>query len=491
MEKDEHKFKYLIISIYFLVFLFFVFKMFFYAQYVGGFPDEIEHVSYIAYLEKSHKIIPDFKNMTVLEPTKTIDNNNIKNATYTFGGAFNYLGHPPLYYQIMRLSGAVKIVNNTVIVNFIRLRSFNIALSSLAILLILYIGYSRIGKNPLLHLLYAAIVVSVPMLAYNSAGINNDTLALIGLSVFVFGLLRFSEENRNFSTYLIISLGVFISFMSKLTAGLVVFIASCIYIILIIIKEKDLSFLISKKLFATLPVYIVTALYYIIVYLQTGSIQPTYKLLDPKDFYASGFYVPVANRTHMNFTQYIVYFSNDFLRTWTGIASNVSLIKIDSLFSVNNIALLILLFLPIILLFQMKKVAKKYPIVLVAISVYLGLAISAVIQCIRAYKEYVNISGYMGGYQSRYYLCGISAIALAITFSMKNFFEKLSATYMGIKRKLTVYNYEIRNDFNFKKLSLSFICLLFICLIVICLFFICLLFYEDFIYFIIYFKNYL
>lgn len=484
MEKGKYKFKYLIILIYLAAFLFFGFKMLFYVEHVGRFPDEITHVSYIAYLEKTHKIIPDFKSMTILEQTKPIDNNSIKNATYTFGSDFNYLGHPPLYYQIMRLSGAVKIENNTVIINFIRLRSFNIMLSSLAILLILYIGYSRIGKNPLLHCLYAAIVVSVPMLAYDSAGINNDTLAVIGLSVFVFGLLRFSEQNRNFPTYLIISLGVFISFMSKLTAGLVVFISLCIYIILIIIKEKNAGFLISRKLLATFPIYAVTAAYYIIVYFQTSSIMPTYRLLDPTDYYASGFYVDIAQRTHMNFTQYILYFSKNFLRTWTGIASHVSLLKVGSLFSLNNIALLILLILPVILIFQIKKATKKSSIALVAISVYLGLVISAITQCLRAYNEYVNVSGYMGGYQSRYYLCGISAIGLGIVMVVKNLLEdedNISIMNIEFESRLTLQCYQSKTGFKYKKAILYSICL----------FFILLLFYEDLIYFLINFKDYL
>ena len=491
MLKEKYKFNYLIILIYVVTFLFFGFKMLFYAEHVGRFPDEITHVSYIAYLEKTHKIIPDFRNMTILEQSKTENSNstagssqNITNSKYIFGKSFNYLGHPPLYYHIMRLSGAVKAENNIVTINFIKLRSFNIALSALALLLILYIGYTRIGKNPVLHCLYSAIVVSVPMLAYDSAGVNNDTLALIGLSVFIFGLLRFSEKKRNYATYFIISLGLFISFMSKLTAGLVVFISLLLYIVLIIIKEKNIKFLITRKFFATLPIYFATIGYYIIVYFQTGSILPTYRLLDPVDYYASGFYVDIADRTHMNFSEYVIYFTQNFFRTWTGIASHVSLIKIGSFFSLNNIALLGLLFLPILLLFQIKKVIEKSDIALVVISVYFGVIISAIIQCLRAYNEYVNVSGYLGGYQSRYYLCGISAIALCIVIiveSLLNDAGKIHETNMLFETELTLQSYPSKSVFRIKNLLLYSSCL----------FFISLLFYEDFIYFIIHFNDYL
>ncbi|SMC24139.1 hypothetical protein SAMN02745134_02093 [Clostridium acidisoli DSM 12555] len=488
MEGKKDKIKYLIILIYLLGFIFFVFKMFFYAQYVARFPDEMQHISYIAYLEKEHTIIPNFEDMTTLKEigskaTNSAANLNNKNTTteYTFGNDFNYLGHPPLYYDIMRLSKAVQLKNNIITVNIFKLRCFNIVLSAIAMLLILYIGYTRIGRNPILNLLYVTIVISVPMLAYGSAGINNDTLALIGLPVFILGLLRFSEQKRNFSTYFIISFGVFIAFMAKLTAGAAVSISLLLYLILIIIKEKNAWFLISKKFIVTLPMYLITAAYYIVVYIQTGSILPTYRRLDPKDFYQSFFYVQVSNRTHMSFIQYAIYFAKNFLRTWTGIASNVSLLKTGSVFSLNNIAILILLFLPIILLFQTKKAKNNSSVLLVSISVYFGLAISAIIQWLRAYKEYVNISGYLGGYQSRYYLCGIAAIALAITVVMKNFYEKLSVTSEDKKVQSAGQYYEAKYNINYRRLILHFICL----------FFICLLLYEDFIYFLIHFKDYL
>lgn len=481
LKREKCKVKYFIIIIYLVAFLFFGFKMLFYSENVGRFPDEIVHVSYISYLEKYHRIIPDFKNMTILQETKAIDS---ATSEYTFGKALNYLGHPPLYYQIMRLSGAVNIDNNSVIVNIFRLRHFNMLLSSLAIILILYIGYTRIDKKPLLHCLYAVVVISVPMLAYDSAGINNDNLALIGLSVFILGLLRFSEKNRNLLTYFIISLGVFISFMSKLTTGIVVFISLFLYIALLIVKEKNLWFLICKKALATLPVYIFTIMYYIIIYFQTGAIMPTYKILDPAGYYTSGFYVAVENRIHMNFMEYISYFGKNFFRTWTGIASHVSLIKQDSLFSINNIGLLSILIIPVILIFQIKKSVKKSSAVLVLISVYLGIVISMIMQCIRAYNEFTNVSGYLGGYQSRYYLCGISVIALAIVQVIQNCIkneEENSKINLNFKSDLIIQYYGMKKVSKPRKMIIYSISL----------FFIFLLLYEDFIYFLINFKDYL
>lgn len=501
MRKEKEKYKHLIILIYAFAFRFFVYKMFFYSEYVGRFPDEMQHVAYIAYLEKENVIIPVFKDMKtfVNNSTAHIDyntelNSKSKNNTheYTFSNNLNYLGHPPLYYQIMRLSRAVQVNGNNVTVDLFKLRLFNIALSALGMLLILYIGYTRIGKNVILHCLYTTIIISVPMLAFCCAGVNNDTLAFIGVPIFILGLLRFSEQKRNFNTFFIISLGVFISFMAKVSAGMIVLISLFIYVILIIVKEKNARFLISKKFLTTLPIYLVTMGYFLVVYHQTGSIQPSFAKLSPQGFYNSGFYVNVADRTHMNFSQYTVYFARNFLTTWTSIQSHFSLEKIGGAISMNTTAESLLLVLPIILIFQIKRDKRNSSIMLVLISLYFGLAITAITQWLRQYSQYTNISGYLGGFQSRYYLCGIPAIALGVTFIMKNLFEKSSKTsnvderksnvqYHEITNNLTLQCYETKNSFIFKKLVLCIICLIFICM----------LFYEDFIYFLIYFKDYL
>lgn len=205
-----------IIAVYFVMLLFFIFKMTYYAQYVGRFPDESAHIAYIAYLESTNKLIPEFADMRTLKQI-TVQGGTAataaKNADINYSGKWafsssvNYLGHPPLYYQIMRLSGGVKVENGNITVDAARLRCFNMMLASLAMLLIFYIGYSSIGKNPAFHLLYAAICVSVPMLAYVCAGVNNDTLSIIGAAVFLLGLLRFSEGKRNLPTYMLISAG--------------------------------------------------------------------------------------------------------------------------------------------------------------------------------------------------------------------------------------------------------------------------------------------
>lgn len=475
--KNKLNSKYFISLIYLVMFIFFVYKMFFYSQFVGRFPDELSHISYIATLTKDNAIIPNFKSMTILEPftTSSVPTKDTTSVTYKFGQTFNYLGHPPLYYQIMRLSCGVTANNGIVMVNLFQLRFFNMLLCALALLLIFYMGYSRIGKSPLMHLLYATIVVSVPMLAYICAGINNDTLALVGTTVFIFGLIRFSEQKLNYLTYILISVGVTTSFLSKLTTGTLITFAIIFFLLFYLLKNRNLRFLISKQFLITIPIYLVVVAYYAAIYIQTHSIQPTFITIDPKGFYASGFYMLPADRIYMSFAHYVKTFISNFLGTWIGIASHVSLYKHGGLISFEKTALLSLLVLPLMLFWQFKKNEPSNKLNSAVISVYIGIAITMLIQVLRAYYEYKNVSGYLGGYQSRYYLCGISAIALSIVFVARGFYENQSIKHFKLRFGNNKINIPI------KKALTGCICIIFIGLLI----------YEDFIYFLLNFKNYL
>ena len=74
--------------IYLGMFAYSVGQVIFYMMYVGNTPDEAAHVSYIAYLMQTGKIIPDFSQMQML---------SISGFTAAFvDGTVNQLGHPPL-----------------------------------------------------------------------------------------------------------------------------------------------------------------------------------------------------------------------------------------------------------------------------------------------------------------------------------------------------------------------------------------------------------
>jgi hypothetical protein len=475
----------IILAIYLVMLLFFIFKMLYYSSYVGRFSDEVPHISYIAYLVQSNKIIPDFKKMTILNPSVAINPStfgaNQYKGTYKFTNSVNYLGHPPLYYQMMRLSGGVNVKDGQVTIDINRLRYFNMMIAIFAMLLIFYIGYTRIDKVPVFHLLYATICVCVPMLSYVCAGVNNDTLSLVGLTLLVLGLLRFTEQKRNFRTYLLISCAVFTAFLAKLTAGLIVGTALILFLIFILIREKNLKFLLSKKFLLTLPIYFTVILYYLIVYTQIGSILPTYKLLDPDGFYNSNFYILPVDRIYYSFLHYMIYFEHNFMLSWIGLMSHISLIKTGYFYKLDKLGLYLLWFIPLFLFFKLRRFKQADKSFLVPLTVFSGVIVAIIVQFLRAYDEYTEVSGYLGGTQSRYYVCGISAIALAVVFIIRDLYNvkiPLKESTAQNSALATILKPRLNT---IKNVSIQLICLLFTLLLI----------YEDFIYFLLNFKEYL
>ncbi|MCD8338570.1 MAG: hypothetical protein LUD18_15130, partial [Lachnospiraceae bacterium] len=196
--------------VYMILFLYSLFQMFYYENYVGRTPDELQHISYIAYLEEKDVLIPDFTEMisaAYLPETSALD--DVWRLDWT-NEEINYLGHPPLYYQIMRLAKAIYFESDgdVCVVNIARLRRFSMGIEVFAILLIFYIGFTRLDqRKPCLHLLYALLTTSVPMMLYGAGGISNDTLALLTVTVYFLGILRFVEQKRDIKTYLLIAVG--------------------------------------------------------------------------------------------------------------------------------------------------------------------------------------------------------------------------------------------------------------------------------------------
>jgi hypothetical protein len=477
----------IIVLIYVVMLLFFVAKGFYYMDNVARFPDESRHVAYIATLEKTGDIIPDFKEMTALRELKDVSGQPLSHANEDRIKVYvenpnttNYLGHPPLYYHIMRLSGGVAIQGDQILVNLFQLRVFSLAICAVGMVLTFYIGYSRIKKSIALHLFYAVTCVSVPMLVYNCAGVNNDALSFLAFPILVLGLLRFLEGTRDFKTYLLIASGIFLIFFSKLTAALVVLVMVAAMLLYLLIKERNLRFLISKQFLLTVPLYVLILAYLVVVYRQVGSIQPSLSNLNLEHYHESFFYVPPAERVSMTVAQYAAYYSKNYFETWTGIASHVSLLKGMSPFTWERIALLGLWVLPLLLLIPKKgqqKSRKNSAMRSVGLFVYAGLLAASLVQGLRAYLQFQYVSGYMGGFQTRYYLCVIAGLALACTYALQRLMEGKEQLAME-GEALTA---DVSRSVRIRKWVVTAFCVGYSALLL----------YEDFIYFILNFTAYL
>lgn len=412
--------KYAVAFIYVCMFLYCVLQIGYYMVYVGHTPDEMRHISYIAYLEETGKIIPDFSHMEFMTDT---------NPASFVPGSINQLGHPPLYYHVMRLCSPIdNLGNGEYYIHTLRLRVFSAFFGLLAMALIFYIGYRKISKSlPVLHLLYTAMIVNVPMFLYNLSGVNNDTFALLGCSIFFLGFLNLSEEKKNYRTYWFIALGFSLTILSKLTAGLILILMCAIYIIWYCIKEKSVRLVCCRQFMTTLPVYLLTIVYFLMVYAQVHSFQPSLANLDMEYYRSTAFYVSFGDRAVMNFKDYFFYFWQGFFNTWTGIASHINLLKQGGWLSYDRFFIIIIPFVPILCFFMNKK--RLY--MKMFVSFYIALICVVFLQFKNAYDGFYFISGYPGAYQSRYYLCVLPVMAFIAV-------RLLETAYIGAEKKISV-----------------------------------------------------
>ena len=410
--------KYVIAITYGCALLYSIVQIGYYMIYVGHTPDEMRHISYIAYLENSGNIIPNFPEMEFLTDT---------NPASFVPNSLNQLGHPPLYYHIMRLCNPIdNLGNGEYYIHLLRLRVFSAFFGVLAIAIVFYIGYRKISKTlPVLHLLYTAFIINIPMLLYNLSGVNNDTFVLLGCSIFFLGFLELSEGKRKYGIYWLIAIGFGLTILSKLTAGLILILMSSIFIVWHCIKEKSIRLLACRQFVSTLPVYLITICYFLIVYSQVHSFQPSLANMDMEYYQSTAFYVMFEDRTVMNFKDYFFRYWQEFFRTWTGIASHISLLKLGTWLSYDRFFAILVAFMPAFCLFVNKN--KEY--VKMFISFYISLVCVVLLQFRNAYNGFYFVSGYPGAYQSRYYLCVLPIMSFIsvwlIEYAYLKFREKI------------------------------------------------------------------
>ena len=374
-----------------------------YIKYLQGFPDEQAHLSYIAFLKDNGGILPNFPDMRVYIETApgVLDLTQIKQ--------FNYLGHPPLYYQIMRLLGGMTVQGDVVLfhINWMRLLSFGIGM--LGIALIFYIGLTRIKPIPMLHLLFAIIVISPPNMLFVMSGLSNDSLALLTVTIFALGIIRFSEKKYNLLTFILIAVGISASLLTKLTAGMIV----CIFAVLVLVytfalKKRNIKTILNRNFYISLPLYIPPVAYFVSLYAKYHTIQPSYKNMAFTEYVQSGMYTPNDNRTSMNIIQYVEYFIGKFFESWYAIHGHVAVPRDNlSFFSLSTIAVSLILIVP--LLIFLKGGDEKVAYAKIGL---IAVLLTFVYQFNNAFNGFY-VNGYLGGFQSRYYLCAIVLFALA------------------------------------------------------------------------------
>lgn len=426
--------KKLILAIYICAFIFSGFKMFFYLNYsqVDQY-DELAHISYVAYLEENDDvIIPNFSDIKILmkyttqeqeDPYSNVTRTGVYSGNYEgkFTEAINYLGHPPLYYHIMKLTDSVNIDGDKVTVNLTRMRVCNIFIVLACIFLMFYIGYTRISKKPYLHLLFALIINSVHMLLYEGASVNNDNLTLVGVTIFILGALRYSEKKYNFKTYLIVAVGIVLTVLSKLTAGAIIVIAALILVIWNCIVEKNMKSIFNKQFFITLPIYLLGMSYFVYVFFTEGTLQPSLSTYGAEQFTNNTLvYVKPHLRTQLSFGEFFKSFWNGFFAQWT--AGVPGFVARKSIFTITRIGTFLFWVIPLAIFtkYIRKNGDNKLRVYLPLI---IGTGVALILQFNRGFKDFYFISGHASR-QSRYYVCLTLMFALIIIFILETWMNR-------------------------------------------------------------------
>lgn len=446
-EKVLKSAKWCIISIYALVLMLCASKMVFYYQNFSlGAYDEMAHISYLAYIEENNAFVPDFENMKLLVPYDySIEDESrayflaLYQTEGVFEGKFSnttsYLGHPPLYYWLLSLINPVSIADGHVYVRLVPLRIFNMALILFAVCLFFYIGYSRIKKRPVLHLVYALLCTSVPMFCFSAATINNDNLTCLTLAVFLLGGLRFIEDKKNILTYCLIAIGISATLMTKLTAGVIVVLTALLYLAYDCIKEKSLKNILNKNMLYSLPIYIVAIAYYGILYLRFHSVQPSLSTLVSQEIFETYpiMYVAKELRERKEFWEFAKMFYQNFMAQWlNGVGWPVK----EQQF-IHKLPLILMWLVPIGGLTKIK--SKKKENVFYGIFSF-SILFTVLIQFIRAFKDFQFVSGHAGT-QSRYYMCILVIMAFIVVKWLEKQFEtpnKIIINYGKVNRKCCI-----------------------------------------------------
>ncbi len=337
-----------VVVIYALLLAFAAAQMLFFIQNTAGtLRDEAASVSYIAHLQANPSLIPDHSAMKLLT---TIDGES------AFSTASNYLISPPLYYYLMKLFGFVSISETGITVNLLGLRIATAMIGLVGIAISYLAGYTKLNKNvPILHLLYGSVFVAFPSLLYSFSGVGVHSTIFLGVSLFLYGLLRFISKRRTWLTMLLIALGLVTVCLTSSFIGAIALGIFFVFGISEVIRTKSLSVVFNKPAIILVPAFAAILSYYIISAVKYGN---TISIFGYSDEYIASQMLDFSTRRVMTAYEYIRYFFTSFFGVWTGIGNGISYLKLGDWFSPERVFQILLVLLPIIFFYISKE--KKY-----------------------------------------------------------------------------------------------------------------------------------
>ena len=429
-----------ILAIYVIFFFYTIGQSFYYEKVLPGTsPDEIAHISYVVYLHDTNAVIPKFEDMHLISGML----NWSEEPWYKYiDDLTNYVCHPPLYYQIMRLSCGIEDTANYHLYSIYktRMRHFSLGIFAIGLILLLYIGYSRISKDkPLLHLFYATAATGIPMLAFEGCAVTNDNLALVTACITILGLIRFSEKKRGYLTYILIAVGITASLLTKMTTALMCIIMAVMILFFCMLKERSIKASLKKEFFVTIPIYCFALAYFGIMYKNYGTIQPSLELICTKEYFESTvYYIDPADRVVFgSFGEFTKFYFSQFFLSWSGIVSTYGTYLKAAATTKTAMVMNVLWLFPVFILVPAVR-KQNNALALPVFTGWLACILTNMLQFKSAWGVYLT-RGYLGGNQARYYLPFIFALAMALSFIFTSLEQPVDGT-PGVGNSLSQKN---------------------------------------------------
>ena len=117
-----------LLCLYGAALVYFILKMAYFAFFAGGFPDQTAQVSYLIEMCRGPQLLPDFAKLPLYS---IVGRTGMTRQMIADPTSVNYLGHPPLYYLLLSLTGPVRfLADGTAEVDFLKLYISNILLTA-------------------------------------------------------------------------------------------------------------------------------------------------------------------------------------------------------------------------------------------------------------------------------------------------------------------------------------------------------------------------
>lgn len=224
---------------------------------LGAPPDEWAHLSHVDEIAAGGRLLPDYADSRLLSDERH----------------GNYLGHPPLYYTGLGLTG--RALDWDAVREYRNYRATSAVLVAAGVLLWVLAGRA-FGVPPAYLLAMVAAINAVPMFPYLAGSVNNDNLAYLAVALAFYGVSQ--VHARPGAAYAIGASGLLVATLTKATAALFLLLFFCFWLARRM-RSEDSPLRSRHFIGALLVVLVASAGYYVPTMLEHGTPLPRVQTL--------------------------------------------------------------------------------------------------------------------------------------------------------------------------------------------------------------------